>query len=151
MRALNETLQWGKRVTGNLNFIVRSITSGVFEICRGTLEVPGDTVFKIDAAGKIEVLNLFSSIDDVTSNRAWATQYTNTKKVPMFITVGVSQGGAADIYAQFTVAGKLMPLMGAYAPSAGYRAVITCMVPAGATYRLDTAGSDTINSWIEQY
>lgn len=51
MRALNETLQWGKRVTGSLNFIARSITSGVFEICRGTLEAPGTAVMRINADG----------------------------------------------------------------------------------------------------
>lgn len=141
----------GGRITKATNFIVRSIIASVFEVRRGTIEEPGEAIFSVNAEGKVDALNLFGTIDDVTASRTWGTPYTNNKKVPIFVSVGITQGGGVDIYAQFTVNGKLMPLLAAYAPSPGYRSVMHCMVPAGGTYRLDTVGSDTLNAWLEQY
>jgi hypothetical protein len=91
---------------------------------------------------------------DVTGSRAFSTTYPNSNGYPIMVCVTASQSGAAgNHYLNAYINGTLYTYTVAYA-AGNASPQITIIVPTGATYYFDTAGSSNttnLSIWSELY
>ncbi|MBA1195532.1 hypothetical protein G7011_00190 [Pseudomonas plecoglossicida] len=84
---------------------------------------------------------------NMTSARAWATNYTNTTNKTIVVSINVRDPANGNLSASLSVAGELWA--NAYM-SGGSQTTLTVHVPPGATYRLDREDTnDQILKWME--
>jgi hypothetical protein len=101
------------------------------------------------ALAAMSSLGYGQTYQNVTASRALGTTYYNTTGKPIFLKVTVVQAGSADAYVQLTVNGVAQEQVAVYAPSGGYRATTSGIVPPNQPYSATTIGADTLEMWIE--
>ena len=96
--------------------------------------------------GSDVALSFGQTYTDVTSSRALSTQYTNSTNKPIFVQVVATTGTGGDMRLQI---GGVNPPAAIYVNVANGRSSLSGIVPAGATYIINIAGSVTLRSWME--
>ena len=96
--------------------------------------------------GIIEAIGVDQSYTDVTSSRAYNTEYTNSTGKPIFVYTVWGVGTGADI--KFYIGGVTQ--VGAlYTNSVNGRGSMSFIVPNGLTYKCDGGGTATLYGWFE--
>lgn len=90
---------------------------------------------------------------NVTASRALGTTNTNTTGKPIFVSVcATPTGGGLGSALSYSINGVLMGYGGAYASGAAYTSGYSNLhfvVPAGATYTVNSAATAALNIWSE--
>ena len=96
--------------------------------------------------GSDVALSFGQTYTDVTSSRAVSTQYTNSTNKPIFVQIVATTGTGGDMRLQI---GGVNPPAAIYVNASNGRSSLSGIVPAGATYIINIAGSVTLRSWME--
>ena len=140
-------IQLGDNADTSKNFVI-----SVPAVADGTLTIErenGTDVLTVDAAGKLSFtaadnqlpLGVGQTWQDVSSNRVFATNYTNTTARPIQVSVYVESTGAGQT-ASLIVDGLTVALAGSTgAVNNGGYSQLTCVVPAGSIYQVTSSAA----------
>tara|TARA_R110002012_G_scaffold132928_1_gene285858 strand:+ start:43 stop:480 length:438 start_codon:yes stop_codon:yes gene_type:complete len=141
------------------NIVLTGNTSGAITIAApavagtNTLTLPASTATLLTTTGDgsgltgiVEAIGVDQSYTDVTSSRAYNTEYTNSTGKPIFVYTVWTVGTGEDI--KFYIGGVTQP--GAlYTNAASGRGSMSFIVPNGLTYKCDGGGTATLQGWFE--
>ena len=140
--------QVGQSSTASNNFHWRNLLDGLLRLSRGNAGAPITDVMRVQADNSVEfpggvasgVLGAGQTWQNVTGSRAVATTYTNSTGKPIQIAVACNTTIATSV----TIAGTVVLSVGANSN----QILLSYVVPAGATYRVDGVLVGGIN-WSE--
>ncbi len=118
-----------------------------------TLTLPASTGTLLTTTGSgasltgiVEAIGVDQSYTDVTSSRAYNTEYTNSTGKPIFVYTVWTVGTGEDI--KFYIGGVTQ--VGAlYTNAVNGRGSMSFIVPNGLTYKCDGGGTATLRGWFE--
>ena len=140
---INADTSNGLKLTSDTSGIIQLQSGGTTKLTINSSGLSGDGS---GLTGIVEAIGVDQSYTDVTSSRAYNTEYTNSTGKPIFVYTVWTVGTGEDI--KFFIGGVTQ--VGAlYTNAVNGRGSMSFIVPNGLTYKCDGGGTATLRGWFE--
>ena len=138
--------QLGLSTTPANNFVLdASADNGTMKLSRGNAGATTQDIMTVDAAGKVAFPQNVQTWQDVKASRVLGTAYTNSTPLPIMVNVQLVQSGA-NVNISMIVNGAAVDNVTTNSTMYGK---LSSIVPAGATYMVQSGAGVSVANWVE--